>query len=313
MNTLTSAETYVVISGRATAPRPATERVLDVKANFISMKDSQGRVMLSWFWPILSATDQADWEQRWRAAGLSHVVLCPVMQYPGSGFGSADWRTDPMRFAAATSTLLDRGFVPLIEMTSGDGGTGNDVQTFWPGLLAALKPELRYLWLLPGFEVVGPGGGWTSKQLSNGLKALKAANPCAIAVHLQPERATGASHPVEPDDPWHGDEAGFWTSHGGEFADALFYQTPHGSKLLDPNGAGPGVGGWEDRWVEIVDRLGAGALGWRKVRLIFGEVTGFDYFHGNATAADVVRLSQRAAAICKTRGITCGFGNGLPA
>lgn len=322
----------------APAPiRPSKEQILDVKANMISMRDATGTVMLSWFWPLLSPEQQADWESRWRAAGLTHVVMCPVMQYPGYPL-AADWRTEPDRFAGAVTGLLGRGFIPVIQMTSGDGGTGQDVDIFWPGLLGALSPVLPYVMLSCGFEVVGPGGGWRSAELSRGLITLHNVQPGAIGVHLQPERATGASYggsgtqaqtppgyvwhdyqdPTQPgigafiedDDPWQGDEAGFWKAHGGQFADCLLYQTPHGRKLLDVDAQG--VGGWEDRWIEIIDRLGIGAKGWRKVALCLFEKTGYDYWHGHATDADVVRTSNRGRDLCTARGVTCSFGDGLP-
>jgi hypothetical protein len=270
------------------------------------MRDAQNRVMLSWFWPNLEPEEQFDWEDRWRAAGLTHVVLCPIMQYGSqTALPSGDWRDKPSLFASRVRLLLDEGFVPIIMMTSGDGGSASDIDRYWPGLLDALTPHLPYCWLTCGFEVVGPGAGWSSAQLSRGLQVLKAANPCAIGVHLQPERATGSSHPVEPDDPWHGDESGFWTSHGGQYADALFYQCPHGSKLLNGDG-------WEDRWIEILDRLGKGERGWRKVQCCFFEVTGLDYYHGGCGDADVKRLSARAQALAQQRGVSMTFGNGLP-
>lgn len=308
---------FLLLQSETAVPfRPTREQILDVRANFISMRDSWNRVMLSWFWPSLPLNEQQNWFARWRAAGLTHVVMCPVQQYPGNRLGpngadiTDDWRGQPGRFALAVATALEEGFIPIIQMTSGDGGTWHDVDVYWSGLFGALSPFLKYCMVSCGFEVVGPGGGWTSAQLSRGLTALHNARPGAIGVHLQPERATGASHPVESDDPWHGDEAGFWTSHGGEFADCLCYQTPHGTKLLDVNAQG--VGEWEDRWIEIVERLGVGALGWRKVQLVMFEKTGYDYFHDNCTDEDVVRTSNRADLLAAVRGVTCGFGDGVP-
>jgi len=309
---------FLLVCDAPAAITPTKAQILDVKANFISMRDAWNRVMLSWFWPLLPDYQQQDWFSLWRSSGLTHVVICPVMSYPHNALGPEgsdlldDWRGQPERFATVVTRALQEGFIPIIQMTSGDGGTGHDVDVYWPALIAALSNVKQFCLGSCGFEVVGPGGGWTSAQLSRGLMALHDAGFGAIGVHLQPERATGASHPVEPDDPWHGDEAGFWTSHGGEFADCLLYQTPHGSKLLDPNGGGPNIGAWEDRWIEIIDRLGKGALGWRKVQLVMFEKTGYDYFHNDCTDADVVRTSNRAYDLCVARSVVCGFGDGLP-
>jgi hypothetical protein len=230
------------------------------------------------------------------------------MSYPGYWIGGDDWRGQPGRFADAVKKVLDLGFVPIVFMSSGDGGTGSDIQAFWPGLTDALKPYAPYIWVTCGFEVVGPGAGWTSKQLSDGLTFLHTHLPEArLGVHLQPERATGASYPVEPDDPWQGDEAGFWVSHGGEHAQALLYQTPHGDKLLNPNLTGPSS--WEDRWIEILDRLGTGSKGWRLVPLCFFETTTYDYYHGGCSDADTQRLNQRAQALAAARGVPITYGS----
>src|SRR5262249_25558562 len=159
----------------------------------------------------------------------THVVLCPVARYPGypRGFPEIpprDLRLEPAAFVRYVTELLDDRLVPIIFLTTGDAGSASDVDTFWSPLLSALAREARYVWLVPGFEVVGPGGGWTSAQLAHGLQTIHDLRPeAAVGVHLQPERASGASNPLEADDPWRGDEAAFWRSHGGEHADALLY------------------------------------------------------------------------------------------
>jgi hypothetical protein len=303
----------VTVTTQPTTAPPSHETVMNIRANFASMRDSQGRTMLSWFWPMLDARTRTEWLQRYRGAGYTHLLLCPVMQYPGYWVPWGDLRNTPARFADYVQEAVAAGFSPIIEMTSGDGGSAGDIDRYWPGLLAELNRRqlLPYTWLSPGFETVGPGGGWSSAELSKGLIALHQLAPAAhIMVHLQPERATGASHPVEPDDPWQGDEAGFWTSNGGQFAEALFYQTPHGGKLLDRAGTAPGVAGWEDRWIEVLDRLGIGARGWRKVYLVLGEKTAFDYYRDNATDNDVTYTSAAGARHAAARGVVIGFGDG---
>lgn len=274
--------------------------VLDVRANFCGSRDAQGRII---FDPYIIAGPEG-WLAQKRAAGLTHVVMCPVANYPNYPMPSMDLRADPDAFAVNVSRVLDHGLIPFIMLTTGDGGSAEDIDRYWPDLLRALDAEARYVILCPGFEVVGPGGGWTSAQLSKGLQTIKRLRPeSVIAVHLQPERATGASHPVEPDDPWQGDEAGFWTSHGGELADLFAYQTPHGPKLLNGDG-------WEDRWVEVITRLGTGERGWRQVPLCFFESVAYDYYHGTASEADAVRVRERAQELCQQHGIDCTWGNG---
>ena len=335
---------FLLVCDAPAAITPTKADILDVKANFISMRDSWNRVMLSWFWPLLPEYQQQDWFSLWRSSGLTHVVMCPVMSYPHNALGPEgsdlldDWRGQPERFATVVTRALQEGFIPIIQMTSGDGGTGHDVDVYWPALIAALSNVKKFCLGSCGFETAG--GGWRSAQTSRGVTMLHNSGFGAIMLHCQPERATGASYHgegpqsntppdciwidyhdptrpgigafIENDDPWRGDEAGFWTSHGGEFIDMLWYQTPHGSKLLDPNGGGPNIGAWEDRWIEIIERLGVGGRGWRQVNLCMGEKTGYDYFHNACTDADVVRTSNRAYDLCVARSVVCGFGDGLP-
>jgi hypothetical protein len=196
------------------------------------------------------------------------------------------------------------GFVPFVMLTTGDGGSAQDIEAFWPGLFAALRPYAAQIVICPGFELVGPGGGWTSAELSRGLLAIHDALPSTVlAVHLQDERASGASYPVEPDDPWQGDEPGFWQSHGGEFVDILAYQTPSGRKLLDGDE-------WVDRWREIVERTGIGGRGWRQAALCFFEVIAEDFAHGRCGPERALPLREQAQAVCQDFGISCTWGNG---
>lgn len=44
-------------------------------------------------------------------------------------------------------------------------------------------------------------------------------------------RAAFSSNPVESDDPWQGEEAGCWKSHGGQYIEGLLYQ----SEAVRPN------------------------------------------------------------------------------
>lgn len=290
----------VAAANRHSSPRPIAN-VRDIRANFCGMRDAKGRII---FDPYIISAGSHEWLEQKRAAGLTHVVMCPVANYPGMPMPSVDLRSEPESFAVYVSFVLNQGFVPFIMLTTGDGGSAEDIDRYWPGLLSALKPYEQQIVVCPGFELVGPGGGWTSAELSRGLLAIHAALPNAVlAVHLQPERATGASHPVEPDDPWQGDESGFWWSHGGEFVDLFCYQTPHGSKLLEGDG-------WEDRWREIVERLGIGARGWRQVPLCWFEVIAYDFVHGNCGAEAARPLRERAQAICRQFGIDCTWGNG---
>src|SRR5262249_28340070 len=70
----------VTVTNRPPTP-PSHETVMNIRANFASMRDSQGRIMLSWFWPMLDARTRTEWLQRYREAGYTHLLRCPIMQY----------------------------------------------------------------------------------------------------------------------------------------------------------------------------------------------------------------------------------------
>src|SRR5262249_5151113 len=162
--------------------------------------------------------ERREWRELKQRQHLTHVVLCPVARYPNYPHAPGDLRAEPEVFARYVSELLDARLVPVVFLSTGDAGSADDIDRYWPALLRAGAGEARYLWLVPGFEVVGPGGGWTSADLSRALRTIHTLRPeAALGLHLQPERTSGASDPIEPDDPWHGDEIGFWRSNGGEF------------------------------------------------------------------------------------------------
>ena len=315
-------------------------------ANFGSMLDEHGRLMLSWFYPLLDAETQAEWERRWKAEGLNTVVLCPVMQYRDYWVGKDDWRGQPERFGAVVRQLIDRGFYVWIMGTSGDGGTASDFKKYWPGLAAATADLNEWLIVAPGFESCGRDAGHSAAETSVGLYTIKALWPKAlVAIEFTPTRWTCASYPVQLDDPWQGDEAGFGWSHGGEILDIVAYETDHGDNVLrdltmaerrertakvttenaartPPLGPYSSFGGlWPlrdfmDRWQEGAVRWGCGTRGWRKIRFLsFFESTEMDQFRGRATPADAKRAAQLAKQVvdgearCEVRLI---FGSGVP-
>lgn len=297
---------------RLVYPRPTRAQVLNIRMNFIGPKDSQGRVMFSPFFASLPRDQQLEWEATWRAQGLTHLLLSMEYDYPGSPIPGGDFRTHLADFIALGHTVLDDGFVPVLYLTDGHCAPEDDMANVWPQIFAGFKDVEEDIWYVPGFEVVGPGGCWSSRELSNALIRVHAGAPAAaLGVHLQPERATGSSYPVEADDPWGGDESAFWKSNGGQYADALLYQTPHGSKLLATSEA-DGPDWWGDRFKEILERLGVGGLGWRQVPISAFETVGYDYYHGGATDADTKRIATDAQTLCARYGVTCTFGNGTP-
>ncbi len=201
-------------------------------ANFGSILDEHGRLMLSWFYPMLDAETQAEWRRVWKSHGLTRVVLCPIMQYRDYWVPAADWREDPVAFAGVVRNLVDQGFYVQIMLTTGDGGSAADMQAYWPGIAAAIARVDVGKWLITelGFETTGPGGGWSAAETSVGLYAQRDLFPDSWhGIELTPTRWSGASYPLQDDDPWGGCEECFYESHGGETLDVISLSSTLGS------------------------------------------------------------------------------------
>jgi hypothetical protein len=293
--------------------RPSPEQVRAIKANFCGAKDQSGRVIFDPFISGQSGADREDWYQRKRAAGLTHVVVQPAVSYPGAPYAAPDLRSDPQGWRALLLDVLGHGFVPVVMMTSGDPGTAREItDTVWPAqLLDAAADLVPWCIWCQGWET---GGGWRASEVSAALRWQQTHLPGGvIAFEAQPGRWTGASYPVEPDDPWQGDELGFWRSHGGEGIDVFLYETAHGSALLQEPCDPADDGCWLNRWHDGVIRLGAGYAGWRIVPICLWETVAYDYWHGQASDADAGRIAAAGDALAAAAGVRVTFGNGLPA
>ena len=329
-----------------TPPAPVVERatgesLLQVQANFCNLTDAQGRVIFTPFlatlWDQGDLASVADWLERMRAAGTTHVVLAPhyeyhsAMPYPIAG---DDFRTRPAKFHELLEYLLaqpsadGRGFRPIV-MLSDDF---SEVGQYWPTLLPALRDLSPYVIFVPAWEPVGPGGAWSSAMLSQALARMHELLPAGhFFYHGTPDRGTFSSHPLEADDPWRGDEVGAWSSHGGELFEGFLFQTEHGDYVERPgcgrnvdDGSGRGLRYgqcWANRWDDVVARLGAGLCtddyghgspcGWRKVRVVLFETVAFEYFRKQTDTDNANRIAREGLAICQHYGVTCGFGNGV--
>ena len=311
-------------------PRPSLADVYNIKANFLSLRDSLNRVMFSWFLPNLDTATEQDWWAKYQAAGVRHVVLDHNIAYPNYFAPSRDLRGQPDILTSYASRLLDNNFIPIVMLTTGDAGTQIEPDAFWPSYRDSFQrlepclignnadgtPGTPCAVLAIGFETGGPCSAWTAAQISHALLVGHQLMPNAVwAWEGCPERFSGASHPLQADDPWQGNEDAFWTSNGGEFLQIMLYETPHGPMLLDPAGASgqfchleSPCGAWEDRWLEGLTGHGFG----RRVPISFFEVTGSDYKGGGVTDDTVLRINDRALRLCQLAGQTCTFGNGLP-
>ncbi len=302
-------------------PRPTRAQVLDYKGHLADLTDSKGRVIWT---PALSGASpevRKEWLATIAANGGTHVPLGdfqPGVTYPGVEWANPDWTHNPEAIHALLLEILDTpgptgaGLVPVVFLHSGGPNPRPTLTQFFPVAVQAFEGLWDSILTIPtGWEPVV--GDWHSADVSWALETWHAYAPRAlIGYHGSPARLVGSSNPLEPDDPWQGAEAGFYTSHGGQFIDIALYQTPHGRELYDD--CDPASDNcWLNRFSDYVTRIGAGFHGWRQIPIALYESCAYEYFHHNATVQQCRQLAQRARdKVCLPAGVRCGFGNGLP-
>ncbi len=298
------------------AEAPTEEEVHAVKTNFCNLRDALGRVAFSPFYISLPYAERMMWLKDQARNGSTHFVLSPSIAYPGSPIGSRDLYEWPKDFAyfvrevMATPSASGKGFTPILILDGGDPGIVERINKNWQGLRDALGDEAERLLVVSGWELVN-SSPTTSEELSYSLKVLGWQKWPHIWVHLGPGRASGASHPLEGDDPWQGGESIFWKIEGGENAEGFLYQSQairDGDEACDPAEAEC----WLNRWEDVVPRLGNGMNGWRIVHLVYFEGPAYYFFRGQATEAFAREAATQAMQMCRKYNVTCGWGNGRP-
>lgn len=295
---------------------PTEEEIHNVQAMFCNLRDVQGRVMFTPFYISLPYAERMMWLKESARKGATHFVLSPSIAYPGSPIGSRDlyeWPKDFAYFvreAMAAPSASGKGFTPILILDGGDPGIVERINKNWQGLRDALGDEAERIIVVSGWELVN-ASPTTSAELSYSLKVLGWQKWPHIWVHLGPGRASGASHPLEGDDPWQGGESIFWKIEGGENAEGFLYQSQairDGDETCDPAEAEC----WLNRWEDVVPRLGNGMNGWRIVHLVYFEGPAYYFFRGQASEEFANRAADAAKKMCDKYGVRCGFGNGRP-
>lgn len=292
---------------------PTRAQVLDVRMNFGSYQFDDGTPILEWFLPHFTDGQLGQFWARVAGSHDTHVMVSPHLHYRSYEVPGGD--LTPAQLHDVIVDLRDHHhLIPFVMLSTGDGGSGTDPDTIWPSYFAALGDvKADAVWCL-GWEV-GANAGWTSKQILHGVHVLRAwlGPQGVIAFESLPERFTGASHPVEPDDPSGGDEPGWWRLPDAQQIDLFAYETPHGSKLMNPactSADAPDC--WLNRWREGVQRLGVGGVTWPKVRLVLFETNTMDCYNDHGQCSAFGRLTAAGLAVCREYGITCGYGSGAP-
>jgi hypothetical protein len=243
-----------------------------------------------------------------RADGLNRIYLAAKGDYHGTN--PFDFTRNPAGLAALMAEVRANGFIPVVFLSSCDGGTGGDADAYFGSLLdglGAVRDQAEYV---PGWECVK--GGWTTKQLMHSVEVISAhvAPTTPIWFHGSDGRGTFASYPLEADDPTGGDEPGAWRTPVGQRLTGLLYQSESGRPLLKADEEPLdylGQRGWRGRAKEVLMRVQDGERGWIKKRVVLFESVAEDFYNGRATAADVTRLANEGKALGFKE-----FGNGLP-
>jgi hypothetical protein len=135
-----------------------------------------------------------------------------------------------------------------------------------------------------------------------------------MGCHLTSGRASFSSNPIEPDDPWRGDEIAcwheWWGPNGHPF-DVFLYQSPPPAvgEVCDPRIPNS----WGERAKEVADRfLGRpGVPDWfvgiKRPTLIWFEATATQFIRGQSSST-----WARTVAMDAQRLGYQGFGNGIP-
>lgn len=298
--------------------RVSGDALLDVRGNFCNLFDPEGRIVYT---PALPGAPDAvfdEWMRIQREAGSTHVFFGPPSggpAYPGVAWGNPDFWGDLPAFRAFVEKVLStpaadgKGFRPVI-FVGGDTFAESHFDQ-WGALADALDGLRQYLTVSVAWEPVV--GGWRSSEVSRALIRLHELFPeSKIAMHFSPGRWVASSNPVEPDDPWQGDEAGFYKSHGGEFIDEAFYQAPHGVPHWVDCDEDHDDSCWLNRLQDGVARVGAGFHGWRVMHVTVYEVVAYEAFRHQVTSEQARQAATHAKRICDKWNVPCGFGNGLP-
>ncbi len=331
------------IGGRVATWRRDRASLLRVRASLCNLYDTVGApIFTPHLLPLFARADRRrvfdEWIAKLLETGSTHVTVAPWCKYNPSPFPLVDWRNYPYLFGAFLAELLNRGLTPIVMLSEGnEDQRDNPTEEFLYGV-QEFAPFC--LWVPSGWEP-----SWRSRFTSEAIYRCRRilGSQALLGFHARPDRANGASflgtiperapvpagalcreivtdekglrwqYLIESDDPWRGDEIGFWETHGGEELAFFLFQTVHGRDVTQGFCRVGDESCWLTRWDEVVARLGAGWRGWRQVEaLVLFETVAKDIYDRTCDVETATIVARAGDAIAAKYGVTIGFGNGMP-
>lgn len=219
---LPAVNVHLKVTLKAAEPPPDP---LKVYGNFCNLKDSTGRVVFSSSLAAQTPEMRKEWIGLERANGGTHYFLSIQTGYtsypPVINFYTSNRMTEWLK---VLDEVLAANLVPVVFLHSGDSYPG---QGYFHGVMLSIPTKYynKCIWVV-GWETVA--GGYTSRQFKESNEIVYSyIHPYKglLAAHLSPGRLSFSSNPVEPDDPWGGDEIRCWREWGWDRFDILLYQS----------------------------------------------------------------------------------------
>lgn len=286
----------------APPPRPTPGQVRSYRGYLTGCVDTHNRVVWT---PALSGAPpevRSEWLACLADKGATHVPIGPFtpgVVYPGVPWANPDWSRNP---AAVRDLILDilntrtrqgHGMVPVIFVVSGD--RAGQVELEFAAASATVSSAIQGL----GPFVITVPCGWEPQAWP--------VEECEAAVERWRPISRGSVVA------WHG-----WpdASHGGLDGprfwrdlpfDMFLYQTQAIRTLAQAECRGQSTCPWKEHLERALDLVGAS-----RPFVVFETVTFFD-FRRMLEPGTREAVADAADAICASRGVPCGFGDGLPA
>ena len=294
-----------------------------MQGDFGCVRDSKGRNQFSPF--LLTLIDDApaeaeEWVTNWLARGYTHAFFAPEYGYPGSPIPGKSFTA--AQFVQKLVWLLDHGISPVVWLADMPDWAARGLE-----IVQLLKDKgmIPFVILTPGCEVIN--GTWQTGACENFLiQVIAIAGPeLELGFHQSPHRWSYSSNPVQPDDPFQGDEKACWWGPAGVNVKVHFYQLEHGRDYADKDwqpwkwadyefADNPLPPEEEDRFRDGLYRLGQGHNGWRVIPICASETILWNDYRNQFVNGEkfAKRVAGRMRDVAAEYGVTITYLNGTP-